>query len=176
MLNSSLELFSSTRLLPPPPLVTADPIAIPGAVGVGVIISTLAFIVMYFFFQKINDLHDGVDVEQGIIGDPTVPPPATYTPLPFILAVRKLIELKTVDGDGYRACEVGPESSRECVICLEDLSLGGRRAPLRSTVLDCQHEYHTECILRWLIRDPRCPVCRKNPQSLYQGAGPGPWF
>ena len=45
--------------------------------------------------------------------------------------------------------------NRVCSICLEDHILGStaRRMP-------CQHLFCEECILEWLSRDNRCPMCQ----------------
>ena len=41
-----------------------------------------------------------------------------------------------------------------CAICLEDI------ASMPSVVLVCLHEFHDECVVRWLSDHPSCPVCR----------------
>ncbi|GJN31705.1 hypothetical protein PR202_gb20133 [Eleusine coracana subsp. coracana] len=59
-------------------------------------------------------------------------------------------------------------SSRECAVCLSELSacggvggssddepLGVQRLP------GCGHGFHAECIGRWLPLRPECPLCRR---------------
>lgn len=43
----------------------------------------------------------------------------------------------------------------ECTICLEDSTSG---APWRG--LPCGHSFHQPCLLEWLRRSRRCPLCR----------------
>ena len=50
-------------------------------------------------------------------------------------------------------------SSRQapkCPICLEDFVDQCRIRRLR-----CIHNFHTECIDKWLMKNMICPVCRK---------------
>lgn len=45
----------------------------------------------------------------------------------------------------------------QCSICLNMISQERQR-------LICNHSFHNDCIMKWLERDNRCPVCRKiNP-------------
>lgn len=45
-------------------------------------------------------------------------------------------------------------SNKQCCICLLDYSVGDE---LR--ILSCQHNYHQDCIDRWLVSKPHCPLC-----------------
>ncbi|KAI4387273.1 hypothetical protein MLD38_005116 [Melastoma candidum] len=52
------------------------------------------------------------------------------------------------------------ESAGPCSICLEDIhgDLGSN-----VTELPCLHEFHTECIIRWLCSaNTTCPLCRRQ--------------
>lgn len=40
-----------------------------------------------------------------------------------------------------------------CAICRDDLEKD-------ISTLDCNHKFHTECIVRWIATSPRCPFCR----------------
>ncbi|KAK7284753.1 hypothetical protein RJT34_19506 [Clitoria ternatea] len=58
-----------------------------------------------------------------------------------------------------------------CSICLEEFS---ERDP--STVTNCKHEFHLQCILEWCQRSSQCPMCwqpisLKDPtsQELFEG-------
>jgi hypothetical protein len=42
----------------------------------------------------------------------------------------------------------------QCAICLNMISQEKKR-------LNCNHCFHNNCILKWLERDNRCPICRK---------------
>mmetsp|Transcript_5920 Transcript_5920/g.10642 ORF Transcript_5920/g.10642 Transcript_5920/m.10642 type:complete len:260 (+) Transcript_5920:562-1341(+) len=44
-----------------------------------------------------------------------------------------------------------------CSICFEDMEEGQRVRVLRR----CSHEFHDECICRWLVRVNRCPLCQR---------------
>lgn len=47
-----------------------------------------------------------------------------------------------------------------CNICLENFEIGNI---LR--VLECNHEFHENCILTWLKKNNTCPVCRHELES-----------
>ena len=49
-------------------------------------------------------------------------------------------------------------SSRECQICYEELKK--QRFCLKFPV--CGHEFHEECLLKWIKMKPNCPVCRRG--------------
>mmetsp|Transcript_6613 Transcript_6613/g.14400 ORF Transcript_6613/g.14400 Transcript_6613/m.14400 type:complete len:373 (-) Transcript_6613:32-1150(-) len=50
----------------------------------------------------------------------------------------------------------GPECSAFCSICLEACEEGQRMR----TVLACGHQFHADCIEKWLVRREWCPNCR----------------
>ena len=52
-----------------------------------------------------------------------------------------------------RPSETNDDEGDACVICLEPL--------LRKEVyaLPCAHLFHEECVVRWLEREMRCPIC-----------------
>lgn len=54
----------------------------------------------------------------------------------------------------------------DCVICIEPLPRESR-----SAMLPCLHSFHRSCILLWLARDGRCPVCRQTPPEVLDGPG-----
>ncbi|TRY72584.1 hypothetical protein TCAL_17157 [Tigriopus californicus] len=52
----------------------------------------------------------------------------------------------------------GKESSdMNCSICFDPLSSGKHKL----TMLDCYHEFHTDCLNQWLKKSRTCPICRK---------------
>jgi hypothetical protein len=51
-----------------------------------------------------------------------------------------------------------------CPICYEDLE----QSP-SSKLLICMHEFHIECIHKWLKIRPNCPLCRLPLESTFEG-------
>lgn len=43
----------------------------------------------------------------------------------------------------------------ECIICLDDIETEWRK-------LECQHQYHKQCIEDWITIRATCPLCLKN--------------
>jgi len=58
------------------------------------------------------------------------------------------------------------EPGMECSICLEAGQEGSR---WRS--LPCSHTFHEDCLLQWLQRGRRCPLCRLDLHMAYLNAG-----
>lgn len=85
-------------------------------------------------------------------------------------------------------CEAVPQAEApeggECVICLgsceEECSKEGTKGGRpRWCKLHCGHHFHEDCILEWLWKSPRCPVCRRHvlPPATENGepAVPADW-
>ena len=53
------------------------------------------------------------------------------------------------------------EDDNICSICRDELMFLDKK-----TELMCGHKFHTDCILRWITRNPTCPNCR-NDHSEY---------
>ncbi len=51
----------------------------------------------------------------------------------------------------------------ECVICLDDLK------DKDTTVLRCDHEFHSECIESWNSIQVTCPICRSITETTFKG-------
>lgn len=47
----------------------------------------------------------------------------------------------------------------DCAICLNSFKQGEEVA--QSANPDCQHLFHTNCIVEWLTNNPGCPACRR---------------
>lgn len=47
-----------------------------------------------------------------------------------------------------------------CSICLDKVGVGDD-----TSRLECGHSYHSSCIYKWLERDSRCPMCRKDTRE-----------
>jgi len=54
-----------------------------------------------------------------------------------------------------------------CVVCMQDFEEGEQ---LR--VLPCSHEFHTQCVDRWLKVKKDCPLCRRDISSQPQADSP----
>ncbi|KAH9362781.1 hypothetical protein HPB48_015256 [Haemaphysalis longicornis] len=85
---------------------------------------------------------------------------ARATDIPFSMPRSEIEELPA-----YRF-NPGANDSDEvmCVVCLCHF-----RAQELVRVLPCSHEFHAECVDKWLESNSRCPVCR----AYASGAGPG---
>jgi hypothetical protein len=49
------------------------------------------------------------------------------------------------------------KAKRECIICLDAFKLGDKR-----TLLPCTHDFHFNCINKWLETNNTCPICKNN--------------
>ena len=56
----------------------------------------------------------------------------------------------------------GPEEDeKECAVCLSQFERGDL-----VRMLPCRHEFHADCIDKWLLeKDRRCPCCRTSARS-----------
>ena len=46
--------------------------------------------------------------------------------------------------------------SNTCLICIDNFS----EEDLVRKLQKCKHIYHKECIDKWIIKNPTCPICR----------------
>lgn len=56
-----------------------------------------------------------------------------------------------------------------CVICMDALASGkdaSEDEAQQPVALPCGHEFHEDCLRSWLVRQPRCPTCRQEPDSV----------
>ncbi|GLJ56188.1 hypothetical protein SUGI_1206490 [Cryptomeria japonica] len=56
--------------------------------------------------------------------------------------------------------EVEDGSAEQCVICLSNYEEAQRPALSLPT---CRHNFHVECVKRWLLSHGRCPICSASP-------------
>jgi len=47
------------------------------------------------------------------------------------------------------------KEKEECIICLDDVETEWRQ-------LECQHQYHKQCIEDWITIKATCPLCMKS--------------
>ncbi|KAH7550440.1 hypothetical protein JRO89_XS13G0191400 [Xanthoceras sorbifolium] len=52
----------------------------------------------------------------------------------------------------------GTSSTLDCVVCLENFTVGGKCRLLPN----CRHSFHAQCIDSWLLKAPICPICRTS--------------
>ena len=52
---------------------------------------------------------------------------------------------------------LGPDKECRCPICLEELVSG---EVLRC--LPCKHQFHRDCVDRWLTQKATCPICQQS--------------
>eukprot|EP00397_Hematodinium_sp_SG-2012_P061061 GEMP01080324.1.p1 GENE.GEMP01080324.1~~GEMP01080324.1.p1 ORF type:complete len:110 (+),score=19.88 GEMP01080324.1:245-574(+) len=45
-----------------------------------------------------------------------------------------------------------------CSICIESYQ---STAPVVVSILECGHVFHFDCVVKWFIENPRCPLCQK---------------
>ena len=58
----------------------------------------------------------------------------------------------------YKKLEFVKSKKGRCTICLEQLD------EQQICKLNCDHYYHTECIVKWLVEGENiCPLCRNIP-------------
>ena len=52
-----------------------------------------------------------------------------------------------------------------CIICLENLKKENeqlKREEEKTAILECEHKFHEKCIIKWLKKHNRCPICRRE--------------
>ncbi|CAO2823024.1 unnamed protein product [Amaranthus hypochondriacus] len=63
--------------------------------------------------------------------------------------------LKTLPKSRFKGCEV-------CAICLDNLVEG----EICRVLPGCKHVFHLNCVDKWLLKSPVCPVCRSSVRVL----------
>ena len=69
-------------------------------------------------------------------------------PIPFKLDKTKFEKLSKSNND-------------KCMICLEVYKIG-----IQVLYLPCSHLFHSICIMKWLLKDCKCPICKKDYRDL----------
>ncbi|KAA1078615.1 hypothetical protein PGT21_021405 [Puccinia graminis f. sp. tritici] len=80
------------------------------------------------------------------------------------------ISIAQTAASDHQSISIIPETS-SCSICLDEETEGAM------TQLDCPHQFHTECIRKWLIVHKTCPQCRrkvagKTASQIVRGLSP----
>lgn len=50
--------------------------------------------------------------------------------------------------------KVYPKTNDDCIICLDDYYENNKCGELK-----CNHRFHINCIIKWLLIKPTCPLC-----------------
>jgi hypothetical protein len=124
--------------------------------------TTTATILATYGISQQNEHHlkAAVKADGRVSSEQVVAPPS-----PLALQVLGNLEPKqTLDGDPCiqttSTAEKSPLSSIDCVICGDDYKEGD--FVCLSNTSSCIHAFHTECLLKWLINNDSCPLCRST--------------
>jgi E3 ubiquitin-protein ligase RNF115/126 len=58
---------------------------------------------------------------------------------------------------GKEVVQVGPNDENECNICFSKFSEGEEKF-----VIECNHQFHVDCLAPWLKLNNLCPLCKKR--------------
>jgi len=98
---------------------------------------------------------------------------AALTARPLVRQLGELLSHGGTDPEVVRGLLVLQSSlvpaNEECVICLSREDEEG----LLWRELSCGHRFHEPCLLQWLAKARRCPVCRLDLHRAYIGAAAG---
>ncbi|XP_057970745.1 probable E3 ubiquitin-protein ligase RHC1A [Malania oleifera] len=112
-----------------------------GAPGIGIARGNVAD---YFMGPGLEEL-----LEQLAVNDRRGPPPASRSSIDAMPTIK--ITQKHLRSDSH------------CPVCKEKFELGSE-----ARQMPCNHIYHSDCIVPWLVQHNSCPVCRHElpPQGL----------
>eukprot|EP00971_Amphidinium_carterae_P295408 5866706-Amphidinium_carterae.1 len=95
---------------------------------------------------------------------------AAFTARPLLQSLEDLLSSNGTDPEVVQLIQVLPgecvPADEECVICLsreEEEGVDWRQ-------LCCGHLFHEPCLLEWLKKARRCPVCRLDLHEAYRDA------
>lgn len=57
----------------------------------------------------------------------------------------------------YRKQPIINQKQLQCSICLEEVQVGENKY-----MLHCKHQFHPECIFKWMKDSKKCPICRQH--------------
>lgn len=93
---------------------------------------------------------------------------AALTGRPLLRRLGELLTQRGTDPEIARLIAVLPAGSvaadEECVVCLSREDEEG--VPWRE--LTCGHRFHEPCLLQWLTKARRCPICRTDLHAAYR--------
>ncbi|XP_058445648.1 E3 ubiquitin-protein ligase Kcmf1-like [Malaya genurostris] len=79
---------------------------------------------------------------------------ATLPPTDYTMKKENIVSSSAIDQESDDRTSLRKTIGRICAICLDLIfETCGRE-------LICKHKFHSECINRWIIKSPTCPVCR----------------
>eukprot|EP00111_Clytia_hemisphaerica_P017468 TCONS_00051698-protein len=88
----------------------------------------------------------------------------------FKIGHRKYYFLKKTKENELVSCETwkipknSTQTSERCSICLENYACKDKVMKL-----SCEHIFHKPCLLKWLQREKRCPLCQAEVQLTIYG-------
>ncbi|PON31486.1 43kDa postsynaptic protein [Parasponia andersonii] len=65
-------------------------------------------------------------------------------------------EARVPTDNGRNATREGSESTTSCPVCFEEFGASTSHPVLTP----CSHIFHEKCILKWMLKNPSCPLCR----------------
>lgn len=71
--------------------------------------------------------------------------------------LKKTKENQLVSCQTWKVHKDGPETKERCTICLENY-----KHKDTAMQIACDHTYHKACLLKWLQRHQRCPLCQND--------------
>ncbi|GLJ56190.1 hypothetical protein SUGI_1206510 [Cryptomeria japonica] len=96
------------------------------------------------------------------------PPPAQQ----FVSAARQTVDVDMPVFNYTRfTAEVEDGSAEQCIICLTNYDEAQRPA---LSLPACRHNFHVECVERWLQSHGRCPICSASPFPTHASPTPPP--
>jgi hypothetical protein len=116
------------------------------------------------FMEEVDFTCNLIDISRSGIGLRTIPKAIAYEVNPFETVVEHikervlvplhlksaLLHFKTTD---WKCDNIGKIDTNDvCGICQGEIETGVRTL--------CNHDYHIECLLKWLDRSSTCPMCR----------------
>ncbi|XP_038693685.1 E3 ubiquitin-protein ligase SIRP1-like [Tripterygium wilfordii] len=71
--------------------------------------------------------------------------------------------IKSISGLSVESSGQVVHEGDSCAICLEEIASSGSKV----SRMPCDHRFHSPCLVRWLMANHSCPICRyKMPAAL----------
>ena len=78
--------------------------------------------------------------------------------------LKKTKENLLVNCQTWKVHKDGPDSKERCSICLENY-----KHKDTAMKISCNHTFHKACLLKWLQRHQRCPLCQNSVELTVYG-------